>query len=201
MNIEKYEDNDSWLDARRGRISGTVLKDIVVKRGTKPKKGFYELIAQRIAIPRDPHENVMERGHTLESEAIDRFMEITGKTVDKSLVIIARDDDKNICYSPDGFIGETESIEVKCLNSASHIEAYLTKAIPSEYEMQAIQPFCVNDKLETLYFVFFDPSMPVDFFYHTVHRADIAEKVAEYLEYQRNTLAEVERITSELLNF
>jgi putative phage-type endonuclease len=201
MKSQTFLTQEEWLEARRGRVTGTRLKDIVVKRGTKPKKAFYELIAERIAIPRDPTENVMDRGHTLESDAVARFTQETGKNVDTSLILWTRDDNDNIAISPDGFIGDTEAVEVKCLNSASHLEAYLTKEIPSEYEMQALQYFIVNDKLQTLYFCFYDPSMPIDFFYHTMHRADVAEKVVEYLEYERGTLAEVERITNELLNF
>lgn len=198
MKTTAYKSEEEWLEARRGKVTGTRLKDIIVKRGTKPKKAFYELIAERVAIPRDEHENVMDRGHTLESEAIARLEQETKKKVDTSLVIWTRDDNENIAVSPDGFIGQTEACEVKCLNSASHIEAYLNKEIPSEYEYQALQYFIVNDSLQTLYFCFYDPSMPIDFFYITIKREDVAEKVVEYLEYQKTVLTEVERISNEL---
>lgn len=200
-----YADREAWLDGRRGRVTGTRLKDLIVKRGTSKKKGFYEIIAERIAIPRPDNENKMDRGQTLEGEAIERFVNETGTPVDASLVIFARDDDENIAYSPDGFITHDgvvdEDAEVKCLNSASHIEAYLTKTIPKEYEEQNLQAFCVNDNLKKRHWIFYDPSMPIDYFVIEVKREDVAEKVAEYLQLQRDELAEIERITNELLNF
>lgn len=199
MKILQFTDRDSWLESRRGRITGSTAKDVAPKaRGAGMKVGVYRLIAERVAIPRDENENRMDRGQTLESEAIARFTEETGKQVDISLVIWTRDDNENIAISPDGFIGETEAVEVKCLDSARHVEAYITHEIPSEYVEQAHQYFVVNDKLETLYFVFYDPSMPMDFFYHTVRREEVAEKVAETLEAQRQTLAYVDEWVSKL---
>lgn len=196
-----FKDEAEWKDARRGRVTGTRLKDLVVKRGTAKKKGFYEIIAERVAVPRPEYENVLDRGKTLESEALERFAKETGKQVCGDLVIWEREDNPNIALSPDGYVVAdkvTEAVEVKCLNSASHIEAYLTKEIPSEYEYQARQYFVVNDDLETLYFCFYDPSMPVDFFYIELHRADIAEEVAELLALQQTELAEIETIINTL---
>ena len=88
--------------------------------------------------------------------------------------------------------------EAKCLSSARHIEAWLTKKIPDEYEMQVIQYFIVNESLEKLYFVFFDPRMPKDFFYFTVNRADVQEQVDDYLALERSVLAEITAIEKEL---
>ena len=199
-----FEDKDKWLEGRRGRVTGTRLKDLIVKRGTARKKGFYEIIAERVAIPRDEHENRIDRGITLESEALARFVEVTGKQANGELVLWEREDNPDIAISPDGYVvpgpdGKiTEAIEIKCLNPASHLEAYLTREIPSEYEYQAKQYFCVNDDLQTLYFCFYDPSMPVDFFYLTMNRADIAEEVEQLVQLQKDTLAEIERISNEL---
>lgn len=178
---------------RRGKITGTRLKDLINKRSTKPKIGYYELIAERIAIPAS-NENRIDRGKRLEEYAIERFEQETGKKVDSSLIIWTRDDDENIAISPDGAIGKTEAVEVKCLSSARHIEAYLTQEIPTEYEAQKCQYFIVNDKLKTLYFVFFDPRMPKDFFYFTIHRKDVQEKVDEYLELERRVLEQLKEL-------
>ncbi len=190
--IEKFNDREQWLNARNGKITGSKLKDFVVKRGTGEKKGFYQLIADRIAIAPDG-ENPMDRGTRLEEEAIARFVQETGKKVNTDLVIFSRKDNPNIAFSPDGYIGDTEVVEAKCLSSASHIEAYITQQVPTEYQDQIIQPFVVNDNLKTLYLVFYDNRIPSkDFFYLTINRADIQEKVDEYLEYEKQKLALVE---------
>jgi predicted phage-related endonuclease len=195
MKIQKFDNKEDWLDARLGRVTGTRLKDLIVKRGTKPKIGFYEIIAERIAIPANL-ENVMDRGIRLEDEALERFAKETKKKVNTDLVLWYRDDDENIAVSADGYVGKTEAIECKCLSSARHLEAYLTKEVPGEYEMQALQYFIVNEKLKTLYFVFYDPRMPKDFFWLEIQRDQ--EKVEEYLGLEREVLAQIASIEKEL---
>ena len=189
--IQKFQDKEEWLNARAGKITGSKLKDLIVKRGTGEKKGFYQLIADRVAIAPDG-ENPMDRGTRLEEEAIERFVKETGKDVNTDLVIFSRKDNPNIAFSPDAY-GEEFVVEAKCLSSASHIEAYITQKVPSEYVEQTIQPFIVNDSLQTLYMVFYDPRIPAkDFFFLTIKREDYADQIVEYLEYEKQKLALVE---------
>lgn len=201
MKILKFEDRESWEEARAGKITGSKLGDITLKRGGGYKKGFYELIAEEVAIPdeEDIPTNVMDRGTYLEPRCLDKFIAETGKEVDTSLLMWVREDNEKIAVSPDGVIGKTEAVECKSLNSASHIEAWLTKKIPSEYDEQVLQYFVVNDKLEKLYFCFYDPRIiSKDFFYFVVNRKDIEEKITETLEYEKNILSEIEKIVLEL---
>lgn len=197
MKIHSFDNEQSWLEARRGRITGTRLGSLFSKRDKKPLKAFYEVIAERVAIPADG-ENVMDRGIRLEDEAIAQFSKLTGKKVKNDLVLCVREDDENIAYSPDGLIGKTEDVEVKALNSAAHIEALLTKQIPSEYEFQVLQGFIVNDKLKKRYVVFYDPRMPKDLFWIEVKREDVQEKIDEYLALQREALKQIANYEKEL---
>jgi len=197
MKILKFNDENSWLEARRGKITGTRLKGLINKRGGKPKIGYYELIAERVAIPHNG-ESYMDRGHRLEDDAIARFEKETGKKVNSDLVIWQRDDNEYIAISPDGYIGKKEALECKCLSSPRHIEALLTNKVPSEYEEQTLQYFIVNDALTTLYLVFYDPSMPKGFFYLTIKRKDVKDKVEEYLELERKLLSEIDEIEKQL---
>ncbi len=185
------------MAARRGKVTGTRLGDLIPKRGGGYKIGYYELIAERIALPAT-EEAAMDRGHRLEEEALDRFATETGKTVDKDLAMWVREDNEDIAISPDGIIGETEAVEVKCLASSRHLEAFMTRSIPGEYDEQVLQYFIVNDKLEALHFVFYDPRMPKDFFFFTRTRAEVAEKVSEYLEMERRVLAEIKELENKL---
>jgi predicted phage-related endonuclease len=198
MKILKFDSEENWMSGRLTRVTGTRKIMPLTKNKDKKLIGFYELIAERLALPADS-QNPMERGHELESEAIEMFEEKTGKKVDGSLTIWVREDNESIAISPDGLIEETEAVEIKCLSSARHIEAYLKQEIPKEYDTQKIQYFAVNDKLETLYFCFYDPRLSVkQFFYITVKREDIADEIAEYLEFQIKTLEEVNSIVNKL---
>lgn len=201
MKTLSFETREEWLAARRGKITGSSLKDIVVKKGTGKKIGFYELIAERLGVPADG-ENPMDRGTRLEPEAIEEFKKATGKEVDTSLIIWEREDNESIAISPDGFIGETEAVEAKCLSSARHIEAFLTQEIPSEYEYQKLQYFIVNDKIQTLYFAFYDPRvLAKPFFIIEVLRESVQAEVDQYLSYQRDILTEVDVIVNKLTKF
>jgi predicted phage-related endonuclease len=209
MKILTYEDKAQWLTARLGKITGTRLKDIVVKRGTGKKLGYYELIAERLSVSEEdfdgyiPNETPMDRGTRLQKIALEEFSKQTGKKIDDKLVLWVRDDNESIAISPDGtVIGEEAAIETKCLASARHVEAYLTQAVPDEYEFQKLQYFIVNEKLQTLYFSFYDPRMPaIQFFFLKIERKDIEEDIKTYLEYQRTVLKEVEEIVAKLSNF
>ena len=156
MQVLKFENREEWMAARRMKITGSRVKNITPpKRGTEPKIGFYELIAERVALPASD-QNPMERGTELEEEAIKKLEAELGKPIDQSLVIWTRDDNHDIAISPDGVISEEEAVENKCLSSALHVKALLTNRIPDEYEEQMIQYFVVNEKLKKLYFCFYD---------------------------------------------
>lgn len=198
MKVKYFATKDDWLEGRKGKITGSVLKDIVVKRGSGEKIGFYQIIADRISQKTD--EDPMERGSRLEPEAIDVFSSKIGKDIDTSLVIWERDDNPSIAISPDGFMGETEAVEVKCLSGAKHIESYLTNKIPEEYHYQVLQYFIVNEKLETLYFVLYNPEMPekIQMHYFIISRKDVQDQVDTYTAYQKEKLATIDEIINTL---
>ena len=74
MKVSKYETKEEWFEARKGKVTGSRLKDLVVKRGNDEKIAFYEIIAERIAETPDD-ENPMERGTRLEEDALLVFAE------------------------------------------------------------------------------------------------------------------------------
>lgn len=198
MKTKQFESREEWLEFRKGKIMGSVLGDIIVKRGTGKKIGFYKLIADRIASPAT-EENPMERGTRLEPEAVEKFRQVTGKKVNDDLIVWVSDQNPNIAISPDGVISDTEALEIKCLSSDKHIKAFIEKKIPDDYEEQAIQYFIVNEKLEKLYFAFYDPRLIArQFFFLEINREDIQEQIDTYLAYQLETLEEVERLVTEL---
>jgi hypothetical protein len=214
MKSLNFDNRDEWLFARRGKITGSRLKDLIVKRGDGKKIGFFEVIAERLST--DPeglalNETPMERGTRLEPEAMARFEEDSKLEVDKSLVLWVREENEGIALSPDGFIGDKVAVECKCLSSARHIEAYIKKfiwklsdvdSIPAEYYEQVVQYFVVNDKLKTLHMVYYDPRVVCkDYFYLTIKRKDVEEDAKKYLEYEIQTIKELDEIVNKISNF
>lgn len=201
MKVIKFETQEEWMQARVGKITGTRLKDIINLRGTGKKKAFWEMIAERVAVPQDG-ENPMDRGLRLEDEALDRFEKETGKKVKRELTLCVSKEDENIAYSSDGIISPTEDVEVKCLNSASHIEALVTKEIPSEYDFQILQGFIVNPKLKKRHFVMYDPRVEAHpYICFVVNRKDKEADIEFYKTEQLKIIEEIEKITLELTGF
>lgn len=200
--IDIDQNSDEWLELRKGKITGSKLKDIVVKRGTSKKIGFYQLIADKLALePED--EFALDRGHRLEHEAIEQFELLTGKSVNKDVGLCISDVSDDIALSPDGLIevdGEyKEAVEVKCLGSARHIQAIVENQVPDDFKPQMMQYFIVNELLTTLHFVFYDPRViakPVHVI--TVNRSDIEEDIEFYRDYQIKTLKQIDDIVTNL---
>ena len=200
LNVE--QNSDAWFDARRGKISGTILGDVYSKRGGR-KIGFYQVIAERLGLDPDD-ENRMDRGLRLEDEAAELFAAKTGKEPIKAGICVSWFSD-DVINSPDRLIKNgkskkyTEALEIKCLSPARHLQAVIENKVPSEFESQMVQYFVVNEHLETLYFLFYDPRVPsVPYHVIEVNYEDVAGKVEFFKTWQLDTLKEIETIIEEL---
>jgi hypothetical protein len=191
------QNTPEWFDLRKGKITGSKFHGIIVKRGTGKKKGFYELLAERVATEKDG-EDARERGHRLEEEAILELEKEFG-TIDRPGFCV-RDDNENIAISMDGAqLKKLKAFEVKCLNSADHLRAYFEQAIPGDYFEQAIQYFVVWDELEELVFAFYDPRVSgKTLHYISMKREDFIEDIKKQHEYQMNTLEEIEKMAEQI---
>ena len=201
--MKKYNEieqgTEDWHQIRKGKITGTTLKGIMGTPKAR-KTALYEILAERLTVGVDmEYENAMERGLRLESDAVamfelekDKKVELTGFCEDDTNPMIAN--------SPDGLIGETEAIEVKCLGGTNHIKMWLENVIPEEYFWQVVQYFIVNEKLEKLYFVGYNPDIPI----HSLHiieveRDNILEDIKKAKVAQEMFLGEVEEIIKTLI--
>lgn len=198
---EVEQKSDEWHQLRKGKITGTTLKAIM---GT-PKarqEAIYEIIAERLTVGvenDENRENPMDRGNRLEPDAIATFELETGKQVERTGFC---EDDKNpmIANSPDGLIGENEAVETKCMGGKNHVKMWLTNEVPDEYNWQVVQYFIVNEKLEKLYFVGYNPDIPV----HSLHiievkREEIKLEIENARKSQEAFLQEIDSILSTII--
>lgn len=192
--------SDEWFEFRKGKISGTMLGDLYSPRGTR-KLGFYELIAERLAIAPDD-EDRMDRGLRLEDEAIAMFEKNTGYKVER-VGVCQHDKYPDIINSPDGLVKEkgkyTIAVEVKCLSSARHLQAIVENKLPPEFESQVIQYFIVNPDLKYLAMVFYDPRiLSAPYFVLPITREELGDKPQKFLQFQLDQLANVNEIIERL---
>ena len=197
-NVEQK--TDEWHHLRKGKLTGTTVKSIM---GT-PKarqEAIYEIIAERLTVGVEGEypENAMDRGNRLEPDAIAAFELETGKTVERTGFC---EDDSNafIANSPDGLIGDTEAVEAKCLGGKNHVKMWLTNEVPDEYKWQVVQYFVVNEKLEKLYFVGYNPDIEI----HPMHvieveRAELEKEIDEARIAEEEFLKEVDEILKTII--
>jgi predicted phage-related endonuclease len=191
-----------WLEWRKGKITGSKVKGILVKRGSQEKVGFYDALAERLAVEvegDDPEELPINRGHRLEEVALSEFTEYTGIKVKDESVVWVSDDSDFLTLSPDGVVSPTKAVEVKCLKSGLHIQAYIEGKIPSDYTDQALMYFIVNEKLKTLYFVFYDPRVPSKPFHHIeLNRSELKDDIDLYKAQLLDKIKRMDEIINKL---
>lgn len=189
----------AWHDLRQWRITGTTLAQIMWTPKAQ-NTAFYEVLAERLSTESFSEENPMMRWARLEDDALEEFVRITGKNVDK-IWFTTCDDNPFIASSPDWLIKidweYSEWVEIKCLGSWKHVKAYMEKNIPEEYDAQIIQYFVVNEKLQTLYFIFYDPRISLfKLFWIKVTREQVQDQVDVAKQKQ---IVFLEKIDSTLL--
>lgn len=163
MKVLPFEQgSDEWKEARIGVITGTRLKQVL---GTQSKSLLYELIAETLApTPEGMTNEAMERGVELESDARMLYESTTGYTMEE-VGFCLHDDHDWLGVSPDGLFKEKKkyvgAVEIKCPNTKTHIEYLIEKKVPAEYRAQVLQYFIVNENLEWLDFVSYDPRIQI----------------------------------------
>lgn len=196
--VVKFEDEESWLSFRVGKITGT--SHIVAKKGGY-LKDYWQILADKLSLPSDGEDD-RERGRRLEPEAIQIFRDKTKKKVDTSLVMWVSEENEDMAISPDGFIGNTEAVESKTLDCANHLQVFFEQEIPSQFYYQKIQYFVINPHLKTLHFVFYNPLvLAIPFFVIEVQREDVEDEVRIYKEQQIEILEDIKNKVLLLSNF
>lgn len=205
--VDIDQNTPEWLEKREGIITGSKAYDILPKyRGSGYKSGFYELIAERLAIKDTEYQDPRERGHSLEEAAAAEFEKQFNKKLVKVGMILS-DFDEDIALSPDNLVEAvdgvyTEAVEIKCLSSELHVEAVMENAIPgvnaSKYKYQVLHYFVVADTVETVYLAFYDPRMSVhQLFVIEFSRKDYEVDIEKLKEHEIETLKRVrEAITN-----
>jgi putative phage-type endonuclease len=184
--------SEEWFKARLGKVTASRVADVMArtKSGYSTSRANYmaELICERLTgAPAERFTSAaMQWGtdnepHAKASYAFmqDAAIEDVGFVIHPSI--------PDLGASPDGLVGTSGLIEVKCPNTATHIETLLGDGIDGKYITQMqVQMACTGR--EWCDFVSFDPRLPVDMqlFVKRVERdnariAEIEDEVSAFL--------------------
>jgi putative phage-type endonuclease len=203
MLIHKIEQGTpEWHATKLGVISGTVAGSLM---GTPVAQegALYELVGERLSSDIDDSGNAAERGIELEPEARAYFEKVY-KTKVETVGFTTREDCRWIGSSPDGLIHDMgkyrAAIEIKCLSARNHIQAIEENEIPKKYCWQVIQYFLVNDDLETLHFVLYNPLLTkIPFHVITISRGDVDADIEKLRAKELETVEKVNKIISKYI--
>jgi putative phage-type endonuclease len=102
------------------------------------------------------------------------------------------------CASPDGLIGDDGLLEIKCPNSATHIETLLSETVPGRYVTQIQWQLACSDRA-WCDFVSFDPRLPgeMQLFVQRVRRDDavireLATQIEVFLSEVADTVSQLQ---------
>jgi putative phage-type endonuclease len=191
-----------WFAARLGKATASKIADVLAKTRSGPaaSRANYaaQLICERLTgTPTETFSNAaMQWGTDNEAEARDayrifRLCEVTEiGFVDHPTIAMAG-------ASPDGLVGDEGLVEIKCPNTATHIETLRTKSVPGKYVTQMMwQMACTNRAWCD--FASFDPRMPEEMRLIVIRLHRCAETIAEMEAEVAKFLAEVEEAVASL---
>ena len=187
---------EEWFAARLGKVTASRVADVLakIKSGESASRKNYkmELVVQRLTnkVGESFTNAAMEWGTEQEPFARMAYEAHTGTFV-KEEGFVDHPTIEGFGCSPDGIVGEG-LIEIKCPNTANHIETVLENKAPSKYipQMQA-QMVCTGAKWCD--FVSFDPRLPEDLQLLVVR----VERDQEYIDSME---VEVKQFLSEVLD-
>jgi YqaJ-like viral recombinase domain len=154
---------EAWLQKRSGMITCSRFGDLIGEGKAKDalftQTGYAYLqllVAERLGSWYSFSNSATQWGTSNESIAIDEYRQLTGKQVDSTPFNFFQYNDY-IGGTPDGLVGATGTIEVKCpFNPSVHVGTLLSKTVPKEYEWQVHGHMLVTDRF-WCDFISFDP--------------------------------------------
>lgn len=193
-----------WLAERLGKATASKIADVVgrTKTGWGAGRANYraQLIAERLTgRAADTFTNAaMQWGTDTEAEARRAYSFYADADVHEVGFI----DHPRIAMSgasPDGLIGDVGLVEIKCPNTATHIDTLRGAPIPDKYVKQMLWQMACTGR-GWCDFASYDPRLPETMRLHVtrLHRDDaaIAELEAQVAEF----LAEVDAAVADLRN-
>jgi len=156
--------SNEWFAARLGKVTASRVADVIAKTktgySTSRENYMAQLVCERMTGTQGESYNnaAMQWGTDQEPLARAAYEAAKNVLVDEVGFVI-HPTIVNAGASPDGLVGDDGLIEIKCPNTATHIETVLSGKVPSKYipQMQW-QMACTGRKWCD--FVSFDPRMP-----------------------------------------
>ena len=155
---------DAWFEARIGKVTASRVADVLAKTktGYSATRDNYmaQLVCERLTGEKGESFTNAAMQHGTDTEPLGRaayealkdvLVDEVGFVPHPSIIMAGA--------SPDGLVGDDGLLEIKCPNTATHIETLLSQTVPSKYNTQMqFQMACTNRSWCD--FVSFDNRLP-----------------------------------------
>ena len=164
---EQIEQRSSaWFEARLGRVTASRVADVIAKTksGYSASRDNYmaQLICERLTGQQGESFTNAAMTWGTETEPLARSaFEAYADVMVEEVGFVPHPRIRDSGASPDGLVGLVGMLEIKCPNTATHIDTLLTQTVPGKYitQMQWQMACCERQWCE---FVSFDPRLPQD---------------------------------------
>lgn len=200
--IDCIQGSPEWHSARAGRVTASRIADLTAttKAGWGASRTNYkaELVAERLTgtVAESFSNAAMKWGTDMEPEARSAYSLVRDQDV-KPVGFVIHPTIEMAGASPDGLVGPDGLVEIKCPNTATHIETLLSDTVPDKYLKQMQwQMLCTGRAWCD--FVSYDPRLParMQLFVKRIERQDGAGLEQAVKDF----LAEVDATVTALSN-
>lgn len=194
--------SEEWFAARLGKVTASRVADVMAKTrsgyGASRKNYMMELLCERLTgAKQDGYvSGPMLRGIELEPVARSAYEIDTGNMVEEC-GLVAHPDIPMFGASPDGLVGDDGLLEIKCPNTAQHVEFLRTGVPDTRYQWQMLAQMVCTGR-EWCDFVSYDDRLPEPLAYRCVRFERDEARIAEMTDEIRQFLAELDALEHEM---
>ena len=192
-----------WFSQRLGKVTASRISDLMTKTKSGPsasrKNYMMQLLCERLTGTKEEgYTNAaMQRGSELEPTARSFYEGTQGVAVVETGFVPCPAIEM-AGASPDGFVGDDGLVEIKCPNTAKHVDFLRTGQIDNGYQLQMLfQMICTGRKWCD--FVSFDDRLPSELQYKCVRFHFDAVRATEIMAEVSAFLKELSTLEAEML--
>ena len=161
--LQAEQRTPEWFAGRLGRASASRFNDIVAKTrsgyAASRKNYAVELALERLTGERNEIFTTSAMQWGIDNEPLARLEYGLTMNVDVEDTGFWMHDEIMAGASPDGLISDDGCLEIKCPNSATHVETLIKGKVPYQYVAQVQGQLWITGRLWSD-FVSYDPRMP-----------------------------------------
>ena len=165
--IEMMEQgSESWFQVRIGKVTASRVADVIAKTktGYSATRDNYmaQLVCERLTGQKGESFSNAAMQHGTDTEPLARAAyEAYADVLVDEVGFVPHPSIEMAGASPDGLVGTDGLLEIKCPNTATHIETLLSQGVPGKYNTQMqFQMACTGRKWCD--FVSFDNRLPAE---------------------------------------